>query len=183
MHSCRLLLYDSWDKVGKLCTITHLYKRINPFINGYKRLIITIMFHHQKCLNCGEKITGHIDKKYCNDQCRTQFNNRNRSSHEKSIQQVNAQLRMNRTILKSLCPVGKASYKKWVFHSVIFRLFMEKQEIAISFAMTMVLGLLLKSQWSKKYSLYNNNLIWENLTLGNFSPRRVSIPPLFLEYQ
>jgi len=70
------------------------------------------MFHQQKCKNCGDSLSGRADKKFCTDQCRSAYNNRNKQAHEKAISMVNSQLRKNRTILKSLCPVGKATVRK-----------------------------------------------------------------------
>ena len=78
------------------------------------------MFHQQKCLHCGDHLTGRSDKKFCTDHCRSAYNNQNKSVHENAILQVNSQLRRNRTILKSLCPVGKATVRKEVLSEMGF---------------------------------------------------------------
>lgn len=69
-------------------------------------------FATKKCLSCGKPLTGRIDKKYCDDQCRSSYNNRSRKSHERRIMETYRRLRRNRTILKSLCPTGKATVRK-----------------------------------------------------------------------
>jgi hypothetical protein len=54
------------------------------------------------CLNCGETLKGRIDKKYCDDQCRTQYNNRINSDSLALIKNVNTILKKNRRILEEL---------------------------------------------------------------------------------
>jgi predicted nucleic acid-binding Zn ribbon protein len=78
------------------------------------------MLHSHKCEACGKPLSGRIDKKFCDDQCRATFNNRNKRPHEQNMQRVNAQLRRNRTILKSLCPVGKATVRREVMDEMGF---------------------------------------------------------------
>lgn len=51
---------------------------------------------------------GRSDKKYCSDQCRASQHNAVRNPTEEIIADVNKILRKNRTILKKLCPAGKA---------------------------------------------------------------------------
>jgi len=66
------------------------------------------------CLFCNDTITGRIDKKFCTDQCRSNFKNQNRPDAEKVIVQVNKVLRKNRTILKTLNPAGFSLIRKEV---------------------------------------------------------------------
>jgi hypothetical protein len=54
------------------------------------------------CLECSEKITGRADKKFCCDQCRTQFHNRATASEARVMREVNAVLRKNRRILSDI---------------------------------------------------------------------------------
>lgn len=72
------------------------------------------------CLHCGSILTGRSDKRFCSDQCRATHNNRNKAPHEQKMQEINAQLRRNRTILKSLCPIGKATVRKEVLDEMGF---------------------------------------------------------------
>lgn len=62
---------------------------------------------HKKCLNCGEILKGRIDKKFCDDQCRTQFNNRANSDNSALVKKINAVLKKNRKILEQLIEVSK----------------------------------------------------------------------------
>ncbi len=56
-------------------------------------------FAPKTCRTCGKPLTGRLDKKYCDDQCRSSYNNRSRQSHEKQITETYRQIRRNRTIL------------------------------------------------------------------------------------
>lgn len=63
------------------------------------------------CIQCGIPIVGRSDKRYCSDPCRHLSNNalKQQNQGEKRIQQVNAALRRNRSILKQLSPQGKTT--------------------------------------------------------------------------
>ncbi len=64
------------------------------------------------CLECGTKIIGRIDKKFCSDQCRNTYNNRMNRDETTFMTKVNRILRKNRKILKELNPNGKAKVKR-----------------------------------------------------------------------
>ncbi len=64
------------------------------------------------CLQCGEKIVGRIDKKFCDAQCRNSYNNKRKRESEKQIVEINRILRRNRKILKQLSPEGKTTVRK-----------------------------------------------------------------------
>ncbi len=72
----------------------------------------------RKCLACGGIILGRSDKKYCTDQCRTIGNKASGLHTEFLIQSTNKILRKNRSILKHLCPVGKAVVRKEVLDAM-----------------------------------------------------------------
>ncbi len=59
------------------------------------------------CLNCGEKLNGRADKKFCDDQCRNTFNNQLRTDDDQITRDINNILRKNRRILSELNPTGK----------------------------------------------------------------------------
>src|ERR1043165_6547370 len=61
----------------------------------------------KKCLECGGKISGRSDKKFCSDQCRISFNNRLNSDETNLVRNINNALRKNRRILVELNPSGK----------------------------------------------------------------------------
>ena len=70
------------------------------------------------CLTCGKSITGRIDKKFCDAQCRASFNNQKKHIHEQTILSTNRVLRRNRTILRTLSPEGKATVRKEVLDNM-----------------------------------------------------------------
>lgn len=59
------------------------------------------------CLDCHEELRGRSDKKFCDDQCRSNFNNRLQSESTAFMRQVNSILKRNRRILEELNPDGK----------------------------------------------------------------------------
>lgn len=66
----------------------------------------------QTCTECGSGFRGRIDKKFCSDQCRTTFNNRQKSLENKYIRDVNGILKKNRRILVEMNPEGKSRVSK-----------------------------------------------------------------------
>ncbi|HBH49182.1 MAG TPA: hypothetical protein DDX98_11105 [Bacteroidales bacterium] len=59
------------------------------------------------CPECGDPITGRIDKKFCSDQCRNSYNNKSKGYSTSYVRKVNGILRKNRQILEALNPNGK----------------------------------------------------------------------------
>lgn len=59
------------------------------------------------CLDCGEIIRGRLDKKFCSDQCRNNYNNRLHRDEYAVVRKVNAVLRNNYKILCALNQSGK----------------------------------------------------------------------------
>jgi hypothetical protein len=57
---------------------------------------------YRVCRFCGMQISGRVDKKFCDDHCRSNYNNRLRSSTAAEIRTVNSILRHNRKILNTL---------------------------------------------------------------------------------
>jgi hypothetical protein len=66
----------------------------------------------KRCLECDDPIKGRVDKKFCSDQCRNTYNNRQNSDEVNYVRNVNYTLRKNRRILASLNPNGKARVSK-----------------------------------------------------------------------
>jgi predicted nucleic acid-binding Zn ribbon protein len=66
----------------------------------------------RKCLECKEPVTGRTDKKFCSDQCRNLFNNRQNSDSTNLVRNINNVLRKNRRILQELNPSDKAKVRK-----------------------------------------------------------------------
>ncbi len=67
---------------------------------------------NEKCLFCEKPMSGRVDKRFCGDQCRANYHNKNKRKNERIIAAVNRQTRKNRTILQRLCPEGKATVRK-----------------------------------------------------------------------
>ncbi len=61
----------------------------------------------RECLECGTRIGGRADKKFCSDACRVTHNNRLNSDETSYMRCVNHILRKNRRILMTLNPEGK----------------------------------------------------------------------------
>jgi predicted nucleic acid-binding Zn ribbon protein len=56
----------------------------------------------QQCLACQKPLKGRIDKKFCDDYCRNNFNNKNNSDATNLVRNINNILRKNRRILQDL---------------------------------------------------------------------------------
>lgn len=69
------------------------------------------MNKNNKCPECGDPIIGRVDKKFCSDICRANYHNRINREDTMILKKVNAILRKNRNILKSLNPEGKTTIR------------------------------------------------------------------------
>ncbi len=65
----------------------------------------------RRCLDCDIPLVGRSDKKFCDDACRSNYNNKLKSEDLVYIRRINAILKRNRRILKSYNPDGKARIK------------------------------------------------------------------------
>ena len=59
------------------------------------------------CIECGEKIAGRVDKKFCSDYCRNSYNNKINKDKNNLVRNVNNRLRKNYRILEELNPLEK----------------------------------------------------------------------------
>ncbi|MCF8713306.1 hypothetical protein JM658_00555 [Joostella atrarenae] len=64
------------------------------------------------CLECGEKLIGRADKKFCSDYCRNAFNNKLNKDSKNLIRNINNRLRKNYRILEELNPESKTKTTK-----------------------------------------------------------------------
>ena len=71
-----------------------------------------INLNPNKCLKCSKTLSGRADKKFCDSFCRNSFNNAFSSQEDVFIKNINASIRKNRRILKTLSPQGKAIVRK-----------------------------------------------------------------------
>ncbi len=63
------------------------------------------------CLDCGSALAGRADKKFCDDACRSNYNNRRNVEDSGYLRRVNGILKRNRRILETLNPEGKTKIK------------------------------------------------------------------------
>jgi len=61
----------------------------------------------KSCLECNKAIKGRADKKFCDDSCRNEYNNRVNKDSKNLIRNVNNRLRKNWRILEELNPKDK----------------------------------------------------------------------------
>ncbi|MFI0491131.1 hypothetical protein [Flavobacterium sp.] len=62
----------------------------------------------KNCLECGDKIVGREDKKFCSDGCRNAYNNKINKDSTNFMRNVNNKLRKNYRILALLNVDGKS---------------------------------------------------------------------------
>lgn len=63
------------------------------------------------CKDCNSSLHGRIDKKFCDDHCRSNYNNRARVENNSIIRSINLVLKRNRAILERFNPDGKIKIK------------------------------------------------------------------------
>ena len=61
----------------------------------------------KSCLECGERLVGRADKKFCGDYCRNAYNNKRNKDQKNIVRNVNNLLRRNYLILEALNPGDK----------------------------------------------------------------------------
>lgn len=64
------------------------------------------------CLECGEKIVGRVDKKFCSDCCRNAYHNNLNKDRKNLVRNVNNRLRKNYRILEECNPHEKTTTTK-----------------------------------------------------------------------
>ena len=64
------------------------------------------------CLECGSKISGRADKKFCSDQCRVSYNNKLNRDETAYMNNVTNILRKNRRVLLELNTTGKTKVSR-----------------------------------------------------------------------
>lgn len=72
------------------------------------------------CLECGEKIIGRSDKKFCNDACRNAYNNKQNKDSTNLMRNINNKLRKNYRILTDINIDGKTKVSKSKLDSLGF---------------------------------------------------------------
>ena len=64
------------------------------------------------CLECGDRIVGREDKKFCSDGCRNAYNNKINKDQNNLMRNINNKLRKNYRILCELNPEDKGRTTK-----------------------------------------------------------------------
>ncbi|MDM1554714.1 hypothetical protein PYS58_04775 [Chryseobacterium indologenes] len=72
------------------------------------------------CLECGEKIIGRSDKKFCNDACRNAYNNKQNKDSTNLMRNINNKLRKNYRILTEVNIEGKTKIARSKLDSLGF---------------------------------------------------------------
>ncbi len=67
---------------------------------------------NRECPECGDKIIGRADKKFCSDACRNAHNNALNKDSKNLIRNINNRLRKNYRILESINTSGKTKTTK-----------------------------------------------------------------------
>lgn len=67
--------------------------------------------NQKQCLECAKVLRGRIDKKFCDDYCRNNYNNKLNSDQHKTVRNINNILRRNRRILAQLLPASEDTVK------------------------------------------------------------------------
>jgi hypothetical protein len=64
------------------------------------------------CIDCGTPLIGRSDKKFCDDYCRTHFNNQLHKEENIVLKEINKILRKNKLILERLYTTGKITHDR-----------------------------------------------------------------------
>lgn len=86
----------------------------------HKTAFNKIAIMERVCAECGLAVKGRSDKKFCDDACRSAYNNKINSKASAFMKTVNAVLRKNRNILHEFNPEGKTSVSKKKLQKVGF---------------------------------------------------------------
>jgi len=63
------------------------------------------------CLACNKPLKGRVDKKFCDDYCRNNYNNGLKSADVNIVRNINNALGKNRRILNDMLPAGSETFK------------------------------------------------------------------------
>ena len=67
----------------------------------------------KKCVECGEKIEGRIDKIFCSSYCKSAYHHKkNRGKEQSFYLKIDKQLKLNRQLLNHFNKAGKAVIRK-----------------------------------------------------------------------
>ena len=74
---------------------------------------MTAIAEIKTCLSCNKPLKGRVDKKFCDDYCRNNYNNQQKAkgSHSSFVRNINNALLKNRKILESILQGGEETAK------------------------------------------------------------------------
>lgn len=84
------------------------------------------IFIMENCLECGEKIIGRSDKKFCNDGCRNAYNNKHNKDSSNLMRNINNKMRKNHRVLseqKFIAGKAKTTRNKLISEGFDFEYF------------------------------------------------------------
>lgn len=64
------------------------------------------------CLECGDPLHGRSDQKFCSDQCRNSYNNKQLGEIDNTIRRINRILKKNQACLAGMNTTGKTTVLK-----------------------------------------------------------------------
>jgi hypothetical protein len=64
------------------------------------------------CLDCGGKLSGRLDKKFCDDYCRGHYNNQLNKNKNAKLKEINSILKKNAAILEKLEEKGITTFNQ-----------------------------------------------------------------------
>ena len=70
------------------------------------------MIPERTCLECGDVLHGRSDQKFCSDQCRNAYHNRQLGEANPVIRKINRILRKNHALLAALNSRGKVTFSR-----------------------------------------------------------------------
>ncbi len=74
-------------------------------------IFLTMPTENRYCQCCAQVLYGRLDKKFCDDGCRNNYNNQQNSVQNKEIRIINRVLKRNRAILLKLLELGNKPTK------------------------------------------------------------------------
>jgi predicted nucleic acid-binding Zn ribbon protein len=68
----------------------------------------------KNCLACGKALKGRVDKKFCDDYCRNNYNNQQKakSNYSSIVRNINNALLKNRKCWRPFCPMEKKQQRQ-----------------------------------------------------------------------
>ena len=78
-------------------------------VGNFFLVLVSMEITQKNCIECGDKLRGRIDKKFCSDACRTSYHNKRGGEVRGSIRQIDSKLKQNWRILKSCYESQNAS--------------------------------------------------------------------------